>query len=493
MSKRRLRLLATRYDAHVLLNSEAEKNSMRNVTRHFTNLIKVDNHVHTSSASTAQHLLDYVKRQYHEKKDVVVLKGGVTLGQVIEKVSPKVDNLTLDLLGMNDGDTFGRFDKWNKLYLPFQNDEMRQVFLRRENEVKGTIYAGLIKEIVHERDHLVHTELRVTVRGSSPSEWADLARWITDNDLHKLPRNAWVVQVPRAFRVLRKEGLVSSFGELLENLFRPLFEVFLCPSKDPKLYEFLFNISGFDSVDTEDMVELNSEFLEDPFEWARDEEPPYAYWLFFLKANITTLNKLKQERGFRPFALRPHAGATGPISHVCAAFLLSDSITHGLTLSNSTALRYCFYLAQVGICMAVLAENALYCKIRDSPFWDYFKTGMVLSISTDNPRAIHLTPEPLMEEFATVTQIWRLRMADQAELCRNSILISGFSESVKRKWLGDKYFEERSNDPHKSGISPIRYRFRMDSLRDERKFVIDTACNNETDETYLATFSKFSF
>ena len=36
--------------------------------------------------------------------------------------------------------------------------------------------------------------------------------------------------------------------------------------------------------------------------------------------------------------------------------------------------------------------------------------------STDNPRAIHLTPEPLLEEYAVAVQMWRLRPADQAEL-----------------------------------------------------------------------------
>lgn len=84
-------------------------------------------------------------------------------------------------------------------------------------------------------------------------------------------------------------------------------------------------------------------------------------------------------------------------------------------------------------------------------------------------------------------------MADQAELCRNSILISGFTEATKRKWLGDNYFEEGKNDPNLTGISPIRFRFRKDSLLDERKFVIDTATNHETDDTFLGTFSKFSF
>lgn len=30
--------------------------------------------------------------------------------------------------------------------------------------------------------------------------------------------------------------------------------------------------------------------------------------------------------------------------------------------------------------MAVLAENSLYVKIRDSPFYEYFKQGMVVTL-----------------------------------------------------------------------------------------------------------------
>ncbi len=472
LSKRRLKLLSVRFDAHILLNGNAEKNSMKGNAKHFTNMVKVDNHLHTSSCATAEHLLSFVKRSYASRRSALVLPGQ-TLGQVVDRVAPVVENMTLDSLGMNDGDTFGRFDKWNALYLPFQDDAMRQTFLRRENLDNGRLYADLIKEVVAQQDALVHTELRLTIRGSHGAEWSELAAWVATNGLDQLPRNAWVVQVPRAYRMLFKKGLVRSFGELLENMFRPLFEVAIEPGRDPRLYALLFSISGFDSVDDESAPEPSVEWPADPFLWNRDQEPPYAMWLYFLKANIVTLNLLRNERRLRPFTLRPHAGATGSVGHPCAAFLLADSIVHGLTLAQTPSLHYAFYLCQIGIVMAVLAENSLYVKIRDSPFYEYFKVGLPVTLSTDNPRAIHLTPEPLLEEYAVAVQTWRLRPADQAELARNSVLISGFSDAQKEAWLGNDF--HCSNDPAKSGVSDIRAQYRHDCLNDERNFVLETA------------------
>ncbi len=97
----------------------------------------------------------------------------------------------------------------------------------------------------------------------------------------------------------------------------------------------------------------------------------------------------------------------------------------------------------------------------------------MLFCSTDNPRAIHLTPEPLLEEYAVAVQTWRLRAADQAELARNSVLISGFSDADKEAWLGPEF--HLKNDPAKSGISDIRAQYRKECLRDERNFVLETA------------------
>ena len=174
-----------------------------------------------------------------------------------------------------------------------------------------------------------------------------------------------------------------------------------------------------------------------------------------------------------------------------AAYLLADSITHGVQLKDSPVLQYSFYLNQIGICMAVLAENALYCKIGDSPFHDYFKQGLIVALSTDNPRAIHLTAEPLLEEYAICVQTFRLRATDQAELARNSILISGFSDAKKAEWLGTRFFDvtPKGNIPAKSGISNVRAQYRADCLADERNFVITMSGS----QSNVQAFNSVSF
>ncbi len=43
---------------------------------------------------------------------------------------------------------------------------------------------------------------------------------------------------------------------MIDNIFLPLFEVTLDPSKDEKLFKSLFNIVGFDTVDDESSFEI---------------------------------------------------------------------------------------------------------------------------------------------------------------------------------------------------------------------------------------------
>lgn len=127
--------------------------------------------------------------------------------------------------------------------------------------------------------------------------------------------------------------------------------------------------------------------------------------------------------------------------------------------------------------MSPLAENALCVKFRDSPFHEFFKKGLVVALSTDSPRSLHLTSEPLLEEFAIGSQLWRLRPADQAELCRNSVLLSGFPDASKVEWLGQKFFLRgtKGNNPSLSAVPPMRAIFREDALRDERAFIEQSA------------------
>lgn len=66
---------------------------------------------------------------------------------------------------------------------------------------------------------------------------------------------------------------------------------------------FDLQVVGFDSVDDESKLESH-QFLStshEPHEWVSDENPPYAYYLFYTFANVTLLNKLRRYECLRVF------------------------------------------------------------------------------------------------------------------------------------------------------------------------------------------------
>ncbi len=80
---------------------------------------------------------------------------------------------------------------------------------------------------------------------------------------------------------------------MLSDVFAPLFEITRDPSSDPLLHKFLVEcVSGFDSVDNEDMPEKKDllSIPHDPRGWTGAENPPYAYYLYFMWSNIVSLN-----------------------------------------------------------------------------------------------------------------------------------------------------------------------------------------------------------
>lgn len=91
------------------------------------------------------------------------------------------------------------------------------------------------------------------------------------------------------------------------------------------------------------------------------------------------------------FVLRPHAGEAGDTDHLTATFLTSHSISHGILLRKVPALQYLFYLKQIGLAMSPLSNNALFLTYERNPLPDFFKTGLNVSLSTDDPLQFHFT------------------------------------------------------------------------------------------------------
>ncbi len=312
-------------------------------------------------------------------------------------------------------------------------------------------------------------EWRISIYGKSINEWESLAAWVVDNKLfsHNV---RWLIQIPRLFDVYRATGLMVSFEQVVRNLFEPLFEVTKNPSKYPKLHVFLQRVIGFDSVDDESKVErrLYKKFPV-PKAWNSAQNPPYSYWLYYLFANMATLNAWRKQRGFNTFVLRPHCGEAGDSEHLAVALLCSHSISHGLLLRKVPLLQYIFYLEQIGIAMSPLSNNALFLAYERNPFHQYFKRGLNVSLSTDDPLQFAFTKEPLIEEYAVAAQIYKLGPVDMCELAKNSVVQSGYEFSIKQQWLGADFYKPgiAGNMMVKTNIPDRRQHFRYSTLREE--------------------------
>jgi AMP deaminase len=61
----------------------------------------------------------------------------------------------------------------------------------------------------------------------------------------------------------------------------------------------------------------------------------------------------------------------------------------------------------------------------------FFSRGLNVCLSTDDPLQIHLTKEPLVEEYSIAAQVWKLSACDLCEIARNSVNQSGFFHQLK--------------------------------------------------------------
>jgi len=320
---------------------------------------------------------------------------------------------------------------------------------------------------------LQNCEWRLSIYGRKPDEWDKLAEWVIDNQLfsHNV---RWLIQVPRLYNVYKENGSIQNFEDIVRNIFRPLFEVTKDPSSHPKLHAFLRRVIGFDTVDDESKTERRyHKKFPYPNQWNYPQSPPYSYWVYYMFANMASLNKWRHARGFNTFVFRPHSGEAGDTDHLTSAFLTSHSISHGILLRKVPTLQYLFYLKQIGIAMSPLSNNALFLTYERNPLPDFFSAGLNVSLSTDDPLQFHFTKEPLLEEYSVAAHILKLPQSSLCELARNSVIQSGFEMEVKRHWLGQKWYLPGSagNDINKTNVPNGRLKFRHDALLEELAFV----------------------
>ncbi|CAJ2513358.1 Uu.00g014770.m01.CDS01 [Anthostomella pinea] len=488
---RRLQYLEGKFHLYALLNEYQETADTKKVPhRDFYNVRKVDTHVHHSACMNQKHLLRFIKSKMKKCPDEFVLSRDgkdLTLREVFESINLTAYDLSIDTLDMHaHTDSFHRFDKFNLKYNPIGESRLRTIFLKTDNHIQGRYLAEITKEVISDLESSKYqmVEWRISIYGRSLDEWDKLAAWVVDNKLfsHNV---RWLIQVPRLYDVFKASGLMATFEQVVKNVFQPLFEVTKNPESHPKLHIFLQRVIGFDSVDDESKVErrLFKKFPV-PNEWTSKQNPPYSYWIYYLFANMSSLNHWRRQRGFNTFLLRPHCGEAGDSEHLAVALLCSHSISHGLLLRKVPLLQYIFYLEQIGIAMSPLSNNALFLAYERNPFYQYFRRGLNVSLSTDDPLQFAYTKEPLMEEYAVAAQIYKLSAVDMCELAKNSVKQSGYEHAIKQQWLGDKFNlpGKQGNKMIKTNIPDRREEFRHHTWVEEHRMISRYSSTTELDE-----------
>ncbi|KAG2702230.1 hypothetical protein I3760_06G080900 [Carya illinoinensis] len=476
----RLRFLEEKFRLHLLLNADGEFLAQKSAPhRDFYNIRKVDTHVHHSACMNQKHLLRFIKSKLKKEPDeVVIFRDGkyMTLKEVFESLELTGHDLNVDLLDVHaDKSTFHRFDKFNLKYNPCGQSRLREIFLKQDNLIQGRFLAEVTKQVLSDLEASKYqmAEYRISIYGRKQSEWDQMASWFVNNEIYS--ENAvWLIQLPRLYNVYKKMGIVTSFQNILDNVFIPLFEVTIDPSSHPQLHLFLMQVVGFDLVDDESKPERRpTKHMPTPAEWTNEFNPAYSYYSYYCYANLYILNKLRESKGMPTIKLRPHCGEAGDIDHLAAAFLLCHNISHGINLRKSPVLQYLYYLAQIGLAMSPLSNNSLFLDYHRNPLPMFFQRGLNVSLSTDDPLQIHLTKEPLVEEYSVAAKVWKLSACDLCEIARNSVYQSGFSHVTKLHWLGDKYFLRgpEGNDIRKTNVPNLRISFRHETWKEEMQYI----------------------
>jgi len=99
-------------------------------------------------------------------------------------------------------------------------------------------------------------------------------------------------------------------------------------------------------------------------------------------------------------------------------------------------MNYLYYLEQFPISVSPISNNLLFLKYNSNPFPSFLNLGLNCTVSTDDPLILHLSEEPLMEDYSIAMKVWSLSKVDLAEMAANSYRMSSFEGFLKRRWLG---------------------------------------------------------
>ncbi|CAD2216135.1 Adenosine/AMP deaminase, putative [Angomonas deanei] len=246
----RLSLLERKFLLHVSMNIANEggvKEEKEWNNRDFYTAHKVDNNIQTEAGPNARTLLEFfVEKALNHGDDVVFEEKNqpVTLRQLISRYHIDTQTITVDELNHQLN----------------THADLHTIFLSPFNFMQGRYFAELTKRTldIYKEDAYSFAEFRLSMLGGSSQEWYELGHWFDRYGLVS-PQARCMVRFPRQYRRLRQQGVVKNFGEYLDNIFQPLWEISLHPASDTKLHYFLTHISGFDCYDDESKIDLPSQ------------------------------------------------------------------------------------------------------------------------------------------------------------------------------------------------------------------------------------------
>ena len=473
----RFKLLLLNWDMYKQFNKSKEYQSqIRNRNDIYTVPI-VDNHIHHSSSMNQKFLLDFIKKKIKNNSEDIVVKEGekeIKLKNILDELNIKSEkDLNIDLMNVHavgGKHCFRRFDKFNSKYNPCGLNLLRTLFLKTDNYMNGKYLAEMTKLMIKnlEKRGNQFVEWRLSIYGKEENEWYKLADWVCNN---KLLSNyvKWYIQVPRLYYIYKEKRQIDNFSDMIYNIFNPIINSSINKCNNENLKIFLENIGGFDTVDDETKfdIDINNETIIEPEDWNSGKNPPYSYYMYYMYINICSVNKIRQQYIKNTFEFRPHCGEGGAYTHISSGYLLATKgISHGLKIMSNPVYKYLFYLSQIGISISPLSNNSLVLKYIDNPFPIMFKSGMNITLSTDDPLMFHYTMDPLMEEYSIASQIWHLSNTDMCELARNSVLQSGLSDYVI-----SKFYKNNDKSSDLTNISSLRFKYREDNLKSEQEYI----------------------
>ncbi|RYR34220.1 hypothetical protein Ahy_A10g048970 isoform J [Arachis hypogaea] len=215
--------------------------------RDFYNVRKVDTHVHHSACMNQKHLLRFIKSKLRKEPD---------------------EN-------------------------PCGQSTLKEIFLKQDNLIQGCFLGELTKQVFFDlaASKYQMAEYRISIYGRKQSEWDQLASWIVNNDLYS-ENVVWLIQHPRLYNVYKEVGIVTSFQNMLNNIFIPPLRLLLILIHISASC-FLKTGGWLDLVDDESKPERQpTKHMATPAQWTNVFNPVFSYYADYCYANLYTLNKI---------------------------------------------------------------------------------------------------------------------------------------------------------------------------------------------------------